>query len=81
MARIYWQILDCGGKTECCCRCPSLHINEDNPSDQACCNLALIGRRSAKRRKIENCVTPDWCPLPQKDATKEIIGVTPIYKE
>ena len=85
MARIYWDVLDCGGLTECCCRCPDFNIDRRRKHAQICLNIDLPSwrRNGLKNRVIECCETPAWCPLPKlefpENAT-EIISVNPIFK-
>ena len=87
MARIYWKILNCGTETlrECCCRCPDLNIDRRRKYQQVCLNFDLPKWRRVglKNREINNCETPDWCPLPKiifPTNAKELISVEPVFK-
>lgn len=89
MARIYWDVLDCGGRTECCCRCPYLDIDNRREYPQQCRHPHLdrtikgLKWNEQKRRSIECCETPEWCPLPKlifPEGAKELISVSPIFR-
>ncbi len=89
MARIYWDILDCGGKTECCCHCPHFNIDNRRKYPQQCYHPDLKAHikgltwRNQSKRSIDSCQTPEWCPLPKLEfpeyATR-IINVSPVFE-
>ncbi len=85
MARLYWDVLDCGGEKECCCHCPALNIDRRRKYQQVCFNTSLPSwrQRGLKNRAIEGCETPDWCPLPKlifPDGAKKIVSVSGIFE-